>query len=242
MNYYKEPTRDIPIIDTADVIVTGGGVAGFAAAVSAARMGMKTILIEQAGSVGGMATTGLMSHWTGNTKGGFYEELLNISKDCGEDIEDDFARQIINPEKLKMVMLDMLYDAGVILKLYTMVCQVITEDSCIKGVITESKSGRQAVMGKIIIDASGDGDAAAMCGVPYIKGRESDNKMQPMTLMFKVAGVDTKRGLFPGGFEDTYELPKGDLQTLGKKILPHPAGHVLLYRTTLTGVMPDHRH
>lgn len=109
MKYYTEPSRDIPIADTADVIVAGGGVAGFAAAVNSARMGMKTILIEQTGSVGGMATTGLMSHWTGNTRGGFYEELLDISSDCCENIKDSFARQIINPEKLKTVMLILNY-------------------------------------------------------------------------------------------------------------------------------------
>lgn len=230
MKYYTEPARQIPVKAEVDVLVVGGGPAGFSAAVNAARQGVRTMLIEQAGAVGGVATIGLMSHWTGNTRGGFYEEILDRSKDC-----DD--RQIINPEKLKTVMMEMLYEAGVILQLYTFACDVIMDRDTIIGVITESKSGREAIMAKVIIDASGDGDIAAKAGVPYHKGRETDGKMQPMTLMFKVAGVDTGRAVFPGSFETTFEVPAGDLQTLAKHHLPYPAGHVLLYRTSLPGVV-----
>ena len=97
----------------------------FSAAVNAARQGVRTMLIEQTGSVGGIATVGLMSHWTGNTKGGFYEEILEHSKDCDDP-------QIINPEKLKTVMLDMLYEEGVMLQLYTFACDVIMEDNVIR--------------------------------------------------------------------------------------------------------------
>lgn len=230
MRYYTEPAKQIPIKTEVDVLVVGGGPAGFSAAVNAARQGVRTMLIEQTGSVGGMATVGLMSHWTGDTKGGFYEEILERSRDCDDP-------KIINPEKLKTVMLDMLYEAGVILQLYTFACDVIMEDNVIRGVITESKSGREAIIAKIIVDASGDGDIAAKAGVPYYKGRETDGKMQPMTLMFKVAGVDTERAVLPGSFETTFEVPAGDLQTLAKRYLPHPAGHVLLYRSSLPGVV-----
>jgi len=230
VRYYTEPARQIPIKAEVDVLVVGGGPAGFSAAVNAARQGARTMLIDQAGSVGGMATVGLMSHWTGNTKGGFYEEILERSKDCDDP-------QIINPEKLKTVMLDMLYEAGVILQLYTFACGVIMEDNVIQGVITESKSGREAILAKIIVDASGDGDIAAKAGVPCYKGRETDGKMQPMTLMFKVAGVDMERAVLPGSFETTFEVPAGDLQTLAKRHLPHPAGHVLLYRSSLPGII-----
>ncbi len=240
MRYFTEPEKRIPVKEEVDVLVIGGGPAGFSAAVSAARNGARTLLVEQAGDVGGVATTGLMSHWTGNTQGGFYEEILERSKDCEENAAFDnhsSMRRTINPERLKTVMLDMLQEAGVKLKLYTFACEAMMEGSRIVGVITESKSGREAITAGIVIDASGDGDIAAKAGVPYVKGRDGDGKMQPMTLMFKVAGVDTDRAVFPGGFEDSFELPKGDLQTLGRKILPSPSGHVLLYRSTLPGVV-----
>lgn len=241
MNYYLEPAKEIPVKAEVDVLVVGAGPAGFSAAINAARQGVKTMLIEQSGDVGGVATTGLMSHWTGNTKGGFYEELLERSSDFNNKLEDlgqnGTYRQIINPERLKTVMLEMLAEAGVILQLYTFASGAIVEKDSIKGVITEGKSGREAILSKIIIDASGDGDVAHKAGAPFIKGREGDGKMQPMTLMFKVAGVDTSRAVFPGGFEDNIEIPKGFIQDLGKENIPYPAGHVLLYRTSLPGVV-----
>jgi glycine/D-amino acid oxidase-like deaminating enzyme len=235
-----EPARQIPVKAKVDVLVVGGGPAGFSAAVCAARQGAKTMLIEQTGDVGGVATSGLMSHWTGNTRGGFYEEILELSQDCSYisfSQAHGSTRQIINPERLKTVLLEILEEAGVILQLYTFACEAVLDGNRIVGVITESKSGREAIRANVVIDASGDGDIAAKAGVPYRKGRESDGKMQPMTLMFKVAGVDNKRAPFPGGFEDSTDVPKGNLQTLGKQHLPHPAGHVLLYRTTLPGVV-----
>ncbi|HEX7715203.1 MAG TPA: FAD-dependent oxidoreductase [Bacillota bacterium] len=240
MEFYQEPARAIPIRADVEVLVVGAGPAGFSAAVNAARNGARTMLLEQSGSVGGVATSGQMSHWTGSTRGGFYEELLERANDFADgrvQFEHCPARQVINPEKLKTVMLEMLHEAGVMLQLYTFVCEPILEGERITGVVTESKSGREAIKAGIVIDASGDGDIAARAGVPFYKGRESDGKMQPMTLMFKVAGVDTERAVFPGGFEETYQVPAGDLQTLGRRNLPFPAGHVLLYRTSLPGVV-----
>ncbi|MBQ9718534.1 MAG: FAD-dependent oxidoreductase, partial [Clostridia bacterium] len=90
---------------------------------------------------------------------------------------------------------------------------------------------------KVFVDGTGDGDVAAFAGVPYYKGRENDGKMQPCTLMFKVGGVDTDRAVFLGSFESTYETPKGELQALAKEHIPYPAGHILVYRTTLPGIV-----
>ncbi|MBO4297350.1 MAG: FAD-dependent oxidoreductase, partial [Clostridia bacterium] len=143
----------------------------------------------------------------------------------------------IDTEQLKTLCLDMLVEAGVELRLYTMACAAIVEDGRVKGVITESKSGRQAIMAKEVVDATGDGDIAADAGVEYHKGREGDGLMQPVTIMFKVAGVDYSRAVFPGSFETTVDTPKGELQALAREKLPFPAGHVLLYRSTLPGVV-----
>ncbi len=225
------PARRIPVAGEYDVVVAGGGPAGFAAAVCAARQGAKTLLIEQAGQVGGVATTGLMSHWTGRTKGGFYEELLERSCVPGAH------RTTIDPERLKGVMLEMLEEAGAEVLLYAFCAEALMENGRVAGVITQSKSGLQAWRAKVVIDASGDGAVAASAGAAFVKGREGDGKMQPMTLMFKVGGVDVERAIFPGSFETRVKVPLGEIQALARERLPHPAGHVLLYRTSLPGVV-----
>jgi hypothetical protein len=241
MNYFTEPSRQIPVKAEIDVLIIGSGPAGFSAAVNAARQGAVTMLIDQAGDVGGVATTGMMSHWTGNTRGGFFEEILDRSSDFPSRFEplgiNGNYRQIINTEKLKTVMLEMLMEAGVNLQLYTFASEAIVEDNCIKGIIVESKSGREAILAKVVIDASGDGDIAAKAGAAYNIGRETDGKMQPMTIMFKVAGVDFDTAVFPGGFEDNIKIPKGMIQNLGHENIPQPAGHVLLYRSSQAGIV-----
>ena len=183
MKYFTEPSKKIPVKTEIDVLVIGAGPAGFSAAINAAKQGATTILIDQAGDVGGVATTGMMSHWTGNTSGGFYEELLDKSSDLSDSSEplgiNRNYRQIINTEKLKTVMLQMLMEAGVNLQLYTFASEAITHNNCIKGVIVESKSGREAILAKIVIDASGDGDIAAKAGAVYNVGRETDGKCSP---------------------------------------------------------------
>ena len=238
---YMEPSREIPVLAEVDVLVLGAGPAGMGAAVWAARQGADTMLVEQMGDVGGIATVGLMSHWTGRTAGGFYEEILSRSADIQEAAEDygfnGSPRQIINPERLKTVFLQMLHDAGVRLRLYTFASGAIMEGNTIRGVVLESKSGREAVLAKVVIDCTGDGDIAAKAGAAYCKGRESDGSMQPASIMFKIGGVDYDRAIFPGGFEQTAEVPAGEIQALGRENLPSPAGHVLLYRTTLPGVV-----
>ena len=146
-------------------------------------------------------------------------------------------RQLINPERLKTVFLQMLHEAHCEVLLYTFVCEPIMDSGRLSGVIIENKSGRQAIFAKIIIDSTGDGDIAAKAGAAYVKGRETDGAMQPASLMFKIGGVDYSRAVFPGKFEDYIQIPKGEIQALGKSHLPFPAGHVLLYRSTLPGVV-----
>lgn len=229
MKYITEPSRQIPVAAETDILVVGGGPAGFGAALHAARAGSKVMLIEQYGSIGGVATSGIMSHWTGRQEGGCFAELREKARDCESE-------QVINPEKLRILMLDMLYKAGVDVQLYTAFSDVLMDGDRVTGVITESKSGREAIFCKMLIDSTGDGDVAARAGAPFEKGRY-DGGMQPMTIMFKVAGVDMDRAVFFWGMEDTIQLPEGDLQTLGREKLPAPAGHILLYPSSLPGVV-----
>lgn len=237
MKFYEEPKRQIPVTHEVDVLVVGAGPAGVCAAISAARMGADTMLIEQQGAVGGIATVGLMSHWTGRSGSKLYHEILQRSAAQNEGEYKDKVTITIDPEKLKQLFLTMLDEAGAKLQLYTFASGVIMEDDRVTGVICESKSGREAIMAKVVIDASGDGDVAAKSGAAYTLGREQDGKMQPATIMFKVGGVDTERAVFLGSFESTYETPRGELQALARKHIPFPAGHVLLYESTLPGVV-----
>lgn len=229
-------TRTLPVTAKTQVLVVGAGPAGVCAALEAARHGASATLIEQGGDVGGIATIGLMSHWTGSADSSLYREILARSALHSGSASQE-PTTLIDPENLKILLLEMLLEAGVKLRLYTFAYDVVKKDGRLCGVATHSKSGDEIILADIIIDASGDGDMAWKAGVPYTKGRESDGKMQPATLMFKVAGVDEARAVFLGCFEDTYETPKGELQALARKILPPPAGHVLLYRSTLPGVV-----
>lgn len=233
--FYTEKERKTEIKGNYDVIVAGSGPAGMAAAVTAARNGAKTLLIEYCGDVGGVSTSGLMSHFTGTVNAKFYTEILTKMAQRNPFRHD--ISPTIDPEILKNIYMEMLDEAGVDLLLYTLVCDVIMEGNRLCGVITENKTGRFAYTAKVIIDATGDGDVACKAGAEYTLGREDDHKMQPCTIMFKVGGVDTDKAVFPPSFETTVETPKGELQALGKEKLPYPAGHVLLYPTTLPGVV-----
>ena len=219
-----------------DVIVAGSGPAGVAAAITAGRCGAKTLLIESLGRVGGISTSGMMSHFTGRCGNKLYWEIINRAAeknyfDLGLD------KKYIDPEMLTITYMEMLEEAGVKILLYTTVCDSMMEDNTVVGVLCHNKSGFSAYYANAVIDASGDGDVAEKCGVEYIKGREEDGKMQPATLMFKVGGVDMERAVFPGAFEHLIETEKGELQALAREKLPHPAGHVLLYHSTIPGVV-----
>lgn len=220
-----------------DVLVLGSGPAGFAAAYTAAKNGAKVILVEQSGDVGGISTSGLMSHWTGSCGSPLYYDILKRSSEISEG---EFRNKIINlidPEKLKTLYLEMLDEVGCKLMLYTFAEDAICDGDKVLGATVINKSGKTDIYAKTIIDATGDGDIAARAGAEYVLGREEDNKMQPATLMFKVGGVDYDRAVFLGSFESTYETPNGELQALAKEHIPYPAGHILTYKSTLPGVV-----
>ena len=220
-----------------DVLVLGSGPSGFAAAYTAAKNGAGVILVEQNGDVGGISTSGLMSHWTGSCASLLFDEILRRSAEKNEGKFKNVITNIIDPEKLKTLYLEMLDEVGCKVMLYTFAEDVICDGDKILGVSVINKSGKTDIYAKITIDATGDGDIAARAGAEFVLGRESDNKMQPATLMFKVGGVDCNRAVFLGSFESTYETPHGELQALAKQHIPYPAGHILTYETTLPGIV-----
>lgn len=225
----------LPMIADVDVLVCGGGPAGIGAALRAARCGASTMIIDMNGCLGGIATAGMMSHWGGRSSSKILLEILDRSHEidlgytCIESNEPGKRNGI--PHDLQMIVLEQMMDeAGVRILYYTMVCDAVLEGDRIIGVTVQNKSGKGFVRAKCVVDATGDGDVAASAGVPFVKGRETDGKMQPCTLMFKIGGVDYDRAVFPGSFETLVPTEKGELQALGSKLLPFPAGHVLLYR------------
>jgi len=220
-----------------DVLVLGSGPAGFAAAYTAAKNGAEVILAEQSGDVGGISTSGLMSHWTGSCGSPLYYEILKRTAEKNEGEFKNRITNLIDPEKLKTLYLEMLCEVGCKVMLYTFAEDAICEGDKVLGATVINKSGKTDIYAKITVDATGDGDIAARAGAEFVLGRESDNKMQPATLMFKVGGVDYDRAVFLGSFESTCETPRGELQALAKEHIPYPAGHILTYESTLPGVV-----
>ena len=204
MDFYTEPQSDLPVFAEVDVLVAGGGPAGIGAALRAARLGCKTMVIEMQDCLGGMATAGMMSHWGGDSSSKILQEIFQraaaMGPFYGETVGHNAGENAINHDVQKVLFDDMAREAGVEVLFYTMVCGAVVENHEIRGVIIQNKSGRSLIRAKRVIDATGDGDVAAACGVPFVKGREEDGKMQPATLMFKIGGVDYSRAVTPGSF------------------------------------------
>ncbi len=192
---------EAPVSLSAEVIVCGGGPAGLCAAVAAAQEGADTLLIERYGFLGGMATAGLinpfMPYYTGGEQiiEGLFQQIIDRLDAAGgwSHRQDEWARDAFDPEIMKLVAQDMVEEAGVELRLHTMVVDASSDDGHVRQALLGSKSGSERAEATIFIDATGDGDLAARAGVPYEQGRPEDGLSQPMTLMFRMTGVDEER-------------------------------------------------
>ena len=241
MGKFITESNQIPIIADVDVCVCGAGPAGLGAAIMAARLGADVMLVESQGCLGGIATAGMMSNWGGRSSSKIMPEIWDLtyekSKDIGWTESNRCKKDAIYHDIQKIVLEEMVQKENIKLLYYTIVCKAVVEDGAIVGVIVENKSGRGFIKAKRVVDSTGDGDVAASAGVPYVKGRETDGKMQPCTLMFNVGGVDFEKAVFPPSFESRVQTEKGELQSLAKELLPFPAGHVLLYRQPIPGTV-----
>jgi len=194
------PSRRVDVLAEADVVVCGGGCAGVAAAVSAARHGASVILIERWPTVGGMATNALVNGWHRSDREkmviyGLVEESVQRAETENWIVRDrqfPHAHEThwFDPEGMRVVWQRMLKEARVRVFCYTAAGDPLLEDGLIRGVLVDTKRGRRAVLGKILVDATGDGDVAAKAGVPFSFGREGDGLVQGMTLMFELRGID----------------------------------------------------
>ena len=219
---YSESARNLRVAGHADVVVVGGGPAGFSAAVAAARQGAKVCLIERYPYLGGLASGGMVLVLDDMCAG----PEITVRGICGEMIDRlhtlglavyppeaerghdpamfrkwsrwglfDFNTRTkphpicyavaFDPDGWKRVSDDMIVEAGIDLRLHSLFAGAIVADGRVKGVLVESKQGREAIMGDIVIDATGDLDVAASAGAAY----SEDGYM--VTTVFRLGGVDT---------------------------------------------------
>jgi len=233
MNTYTEPSREIPVHGEYDVIVAGGGPAGVGACLSAARAGAKTIVIEQMGALGGVGTTGLHTHMNQMNAAGSSEIIVGgIPQELCDRIVDSGVGVIrggmldYDVEEMKIEYDTMAREAGVEILYHTFAAAAIVEEGTIKGILVESKSGRWAILGKTVVDCTADADIAARAGAPFEMGRPADGLMQPVTLMFRMAGVGWER-------ISEYRKTDGRVEQVCRKAID--AGDMEPFQTQLMG-------
>ena len=187
-----EPARQVPVVGDWDVIVAGGGPAGTAAALASARLGARTCLVEAHGCLGGIWTAGLLCWILDHAnKRGIMEELWQELNRRGGRVRAPDGRftNAYDPEIMKLVLDELTERAGVDTWLHTRVVSVRRDGRRITHVFIESCSGREALAGKVFVDATGNGDVAANAGCGFDLGHPETGRTQPMTLMALVTGV-----------------------------------------------------
>ena len=184
-----EAPRHTPVSADVDVLVVGAGPAGIGAALAAAREGARTLVIERHGMLGGVWTAGLLNPFFDfEKKGWLVAELIERLKKAGVWRRWEFS-WTFDTEAMKLLLETTLAEAGAATWYYSLVADTIVERNRVRGVVVESKSGREAVLAKVVVDCSGDGDVAARAGVPFQLGRIADSACQPLTLMFEIDGL-----------------------------------------------------
>lgn len=210
-------SKEIPVVDSPQVLVIGGGPAGLCAAVASSRNGADTLLIEHNGYCGGMATAGLVAPFMTcyDSSGGemlikgLFEEIVDRLCDAAGAIHPSkcdapscFTSYITNGHKrvtpfkaetLKIVADEMLSEAGVRVSYHTDFVDCERSGGKITRVILHKKEGLCAVEPAFVIDCTGDGDVAAAAGVPYELGNPATGKIQPATMFFRIGNVDSKK-------------------------------------------------
>src|SRR4051812_22710435 len=195
------PAAQLPVLTEVDVLVIGAGTAGFVSAIGAARAGARTALVERNAFVGGAntATYNTGPGWTGDSDknqiigGPGWEFLERMEREGHAIINRVTKRTQIFPEATKQVALDMVVEAGVELFLHTWAGEVLMEGQRIRGLVVQSKSGRQVILAKSFVDCSADGDVAAQAGAPFERLAPDDPKNWEVSIDLTVCNIDPVR-------------------------------------------------
>ncbi|WP_044480184.1 FAD-dependent oxidoreductase [Paenibacillus antibioticophila] len=207
--------RSIPVYDQAEVVVIGGGPAGTAAAISAARSGKKTIVLEHSAQLGGMGTLANVSIFMGvGNVTGIYREI--ISEFLPAALPESHHQSIwpeYSPFEMRHYLNNKLEKEGVRVYFHTSFAAAVMDGSRLTAVVANTREGLRAFAGSVFIDCTGDARVAGDAGVPLHTGRKEDGLTQPMTLMFMMQ--DTGKPVEPHLPEGCYfyekieDLPQG---------------------------------
>ncbi|MCC6924198.1 FAD-dependent oxidoreductase [Novosphingobium sp.] len=194
----SEPAREVPVVHETEVLVIGSGPGGLAAALASARAGVKTTLVERYGCFGGNITQvgvegfAWYRHPATIDSEGIGREFEDRAREMGAALpEPQSISHALDAEAFKYVADCLVTEAGVIPMLHRMFVAPIMEGDCITGVIVESKAGREAILAKLVIDASGDADLAHRAGAPTHMHPKAE--MMSVSVMFSMCGVEKRR-------------------------------------------------
>jgi ribulose 1,5-bisphosphate synthetase/thiazole synthase len=198
MKHIAEAARQIPVLWETEVLVVGGGPGGLAAAISSARAGAQTMLVDRYGCFGGVITqVGVDSlAWyrhegTTDLEGIGIEFEQRAAAMGGTMPESQSLSEALDPELFKVVADTLIVEAGVEPLLHSLAVDAVVDGGLVKGVVTEGKSGRHAILAERVVDATGDADiafrAGAACRLTPVE------EMMGVTVMFSCSGVDKQR-------------------------------------------------
>ncbi len=200
MREVTEPSRAIPVMAETDVLVVGSGPGGLSAALASAREGVETMLVERFGCFGGNITQSMVGTiaWYRSEDtvdaGGIGVEFERSALAMGAALDDpEGLGQLLDADMFKVVADRLVKEAGIVPVLHCFGVDAIVDGNTVKGIITESKSGRQAIVARCVIDATGDADLASRVGAPYSMLPKEER--MPVSTTFGCTGVDVQEFL-----------------------------------------------
>ncbi|MEU0507877.1 FAD-dependent oxidoreductase [Amycolatopsis sp. NPDC006125] len=208
----RVPDAELHVRTTADVVVAGGGPAGFCAAIAAARAGAKVVLVERGPFLGGTATGAMVASFMG-----FYWRDVLVGGGIGKEITErlvsaggatGFTPYVLaeasetplrvrtfpfDPEVLKLVLDDMVREAGIEVRLHTQAVSPVLRDGAVHGLVTQGLYEPEAISAPAVVDATGNAVVSRRCGCRTENSAEDRRERQPMTMMARMSNVDTQR-------------------------------------------------